>query len=832
MNLLNYWRVKNAFILTIFFFSQTTVFAADDIEFNVDVLDVEDRSNLDLTPFAQAGYIMPGEYLLNLKINGQIVTTENVTYRSIDGTSLPEAKLDKSIVSLFALKDEYKKRLIWTEDGGLNVDSLPGIVSKTDLGSSTLSITVPQIYLEYTSSDWDPPARWDEGITGAMVDYSLSGSTTHSKSSGEQHYLTGSGTTGVNAGAWRFRADWQVRNLLAKDPAVKKGLDISRYYLYRALPNMRAKLSAGENYLNSSIFDSFRFVGTSIESDVSMLPPSLRGYAPEVNGVAESNATVVVSQQGRVIYQTQVPPGPFSIQDLSSSVSGLLDVEIREEDGQVRRYQVATASLPYLTRPGAVRYQLTGGRPSGWNHHVEGPMFVAAEASWGITNGWSLYGGAIGSDGYQSYAVGLGRDLFALGALSADITLSNQRLPGQDNQQGRSLRINYAKVFEEFDSQVTFAGYRFSEESFYSMGEYLGALKGDIYFRGNSKERYDLSFNKRFGQAGVTAYLNYSHQSYWNRPSAERMDISLSHYFDMGGVKNISGYVRAYRQTYYNRHDDGFSLGISIPWGGHGRVNYDASVERDRSSHSLGYSGRYSDDLSYSIRSAVSQQDEEFSGFISHSGSSGDMSLSGTHSTSSRSTVSLGINGGMTLTRKGAALHGTGSNGGTRLMIDTDGIADVPVKGAGRGAVTNRWGIAVMNGISSYNRTHANVALDKLGENVEATNAFTQLTLTEGAIGYRRMEVVAGYKGLAIVRLSDGKAPPFGAMVYTADGKNAGIIADDGQVWLSGMKPKETMQVRWDGATQCELTLPASFSDAQSAALLLPCISHKKINDI
>lgn len=143
-----------------------------------------------------------------------------------------------------------------------------------------------------------------------------------------------------------------------------------------------------------------------------MLPPSLRGYAPEVNGVADSNATVIISQQGRILYQTQVPAGPFSIQDLNSFISGLLDVEIREQNGQVKKYQVATASLPYLTRPGAVRYKLTGGRPSGWDHAVEGPFFTAGEASWGITNGWSLYGGMIGSDDYQSLSAGIGRDLY------------------------------------------------------------------------------------------------------------------------------------------------------------------------------------------------------------------------------------------------------------------------------------------------------------------------------------------------------------------------------------------------------------------------------------
>ncbi|WP_449556086.1 fimbria/pilus outer membrane usher protein [Huaxiibacter chinensis] len=819
----NYWKVKSGRFLFVCSLIWFPAVSASEIEFNTDVLDLQDRTNLDLTPFSQPGYIMPGDYLLDIKINGQSVASQNVTFRQIAGQSLPEAKLTKSLVTLFALKKETQKSLAWADDGGLVYASLPGMSVKADLGSSVLNISVPQIYLEYISADWDPPARWDEGVSGMMLDYYLNAGTSRSRTSGEEHNVNGSGTAGANLGAWRFRADWQLQNMVAGYSSGQKDLEVSRYYLYRALPAIKARFSAGENYLTSDIFDSFRYIGASLESDVSMLPPSLRGYAPEVNGVAGSNATVIVSQQGRIIYQTQIPAGPFSIQDLSSSVSGLLDVEVREEDGQVQKYQVATASLPYLTRPGSVRYKMATGRPSGWEHTAEGPLFTTAEASWGITNGWSLYGGTTGSNGYQSLAVGVGRDLYMLGAVSTDMTISRQHLPGDKTSQGRSLRINYAKIFEEFDSQVTFAGYRFSEEDFYSMSEYLGVLKHDSDYRGNSKERYDVSFNKRFSQSGITAYLTYSHQSYWNRPTAERFDLTLSHYFDFGGLKNISGNVRAYRQTYYGRNDDGVSLGLSIPWGKQGWLRYDGSVEHEKSTHAVGYSGKSADNDSYNIRTAFHRQDTDFSGYWSRQGNAGDVSISAAHSTSSRNTASIGLNGGITLTGAGIVLHGAGSNGGTRLMIDTGGATGVPVQGTGSGGMTNSKGLTVMNGVSSYNRTQASIVLNKLPENMDASSAVMQLTLTEGAIGYRKMEVIAGQKGSAFIRMPDGKVPPFGAMVYTAEGKNAGIVADDGQAWLSGMEPGEIMHVRWSEATQCEIKLPESFSSTDTTSLLLPC---------
>ncbi|MBJ6958502.1 fimbria/pilus outer membrane usher protein, partial [Vibrio cholerae] len=92
-----------------------------------------------------------------------------------------------------------------------------------------------------------------------------------------------------------------------------------------ALPELRAKLTLGEQDLGNSVFDGFQFTGASLNSDDNMLPPNLRGYAPEVVGIAKTNAKVVISQQGRVLYETQVASGPFRIQDISSAVSGMLD---------------------------------------------------------------------------------------------------------------------------------------------------------------------------------------------------------------------------------------------------------------------------------------------------------------------------------------------------------------------------------------------------------------------------------------------------------------------------------------------------------------------------
>lgn len=110
-------------------------------------------------------------------------------------------------------------------------------------------------------------------------------------------------------------------------------------------------------------------------------------------------------------------------------------MRVEEVDGSVQRFQVDTATIPYLTRPGQVRFKLAAGRPSDFQHKVNGPMFATGEFSWGVSNGWSLYGGGLSGDDYTALSMGIGRDLMALGALSADMTQSRARLD-QNTQQG------------------------------------------------------------------------------------------------------------------------------------------------------------------------------------------------------------------------------------------------------------------------------------------------------------------------------------------------------------------------------------------------------------
>ena len=134
----------------------------------------------------------------------------------------------------------------------------------------------------------------------------------------------------------------------------------------------------------------------------------------------------------------------------------------------------------------------------------------------------------------------------------------------------------------------------------------------------------------------------------------------------------------------------------------------------------------------------------------------------------------------------------------------------------------------MISGINSYYRTDASIDVANLSDDVEAIKSVTQATLTEGAIGYRKFDVLAGEKMMALIRLADGSVPPFGATVENSDQRETGIVNDNGMVYLSGMTPNAKMTVAWDGKQQCEIQLPKVLktenSDGSAANLLLPCV--------
>ncbi|WP_260513340.1 fimbria/pilus outer membrane usher protein [Serratia fonticola] len=802
---------------------------AQAIEFNLDVLDAEDRSNVDLSRFSQVGYVMPGRYIMAVYLNEQNIADREQTIPFYADPQVAKSStlcFPAALVERLGLTAEAASEVtFWHQEECADFSALHGLTLKGDITSGTLYISAPQALLEYSDPNWLPPSRWDNGIPGLLLDYSLNATTSKAHQGGTSKNASLSGTAGVNIGPWRFRGDYQGNyEFSSATRQAQRHFDWSRWYAYRALPRLNATLTLGENYFYSDIFDSFRFTGVGLASDERMLPPNLRGYAPEVRGIAKTNATVTVSQQGRVIYETTVASGPFRIRDLNRAVSGRLDVRVNEQDGTQQTFTVDTANVPYLTRPGTVRYKNAVGRPSTYQHDIEGPLFGSGEFSWGVANDWSLYGGAVGANNYQAFSLGLGRNLFMLGALSADVTQSIARLPQREGgKKGKSYRLSYSKRFDEFDSEVTFAGYRFSERDYMSMGQYLDARFGGSTVA-QSKEMYTITANKSFTDAQLSLYATYTHQSYWDRQPEDSYSLSVSRYFDFMGHRDLSLNVSASRSQYQQRYNDTVFVSLSVPLGSGQSLGYSGQSSNNRLNQALSYTNNIDINNNYRVAAGVNnlgrqQTAKQVNGYYTHRGDNSDISLNAAYVENGTTSAGLSMQGGLTATVKGAALHPAGMNGGTRLMLSTEGIADVPIEG---GLVrSNRFGIAVLANVNSYYRTDTRVDINQLADDVEVSKGVVESTLTEGAIGYRRFSLLKGEKALAIIALPGGKHPPFGASVVDQKGRELAIVSDGGLAYLSGITAGDVLNVNWNGAHRCQVALPEKI--LAQGNLLLPC---------
>lgn len=806
----------------------STINTAKAVEFNTDILDDDIKKNIDISHFSQAGYIMPGSYLLRLYINEYDVMESEFSFKERNENDIVEACIKPEFLPFMGLKESVIGDIkTWDNGKCIDFNSIDGAFVKGDLSDASLKVSIPQAWLEYSDENWLPQSLWDNGIPGIMLDYNINGNFIKPDDGNSSKNISSNGTLGVNYGAWRFRGDYQASYRNSSRNTESK-FDWSRIYAFRTLPWITSQLVLGETYVNSDIFDTWRFIGGSLISDERMIPPKLRGYAPEITGVAKTNATVIVSQKGRILSETTVAAGPFKISDLNSFVKGRLDVRVEEADGSVQTYTADTATVPYLTRPGQIRYKLFTGKPSDNQRHIEGPLFTSGELSWGVSNAWSVYGGLILSKPYQSVSVGLGRDLFWLGALSVDLTQSwaevnniNANNKNHTNKlNGKSWRLSYSKRFDELDSDITFAGYRFSEKDYMSMGQFIDSLKGN-YLLSKGKELYTITASKNFSEQRLSTNISWSHQTYWDKDDIDYYSFALNKYIDIGDIRDISLNLNLSRSKYNYKWDNALFIGMSIPLQ-KATVSYNANYSGNTYSQTAGYYSRLDNGDSYRINVGVRNDNgvnPQISGFYAHRGDSSDLSLNASILQGDYKSMGFSSRGGMTATSQGMALHPGGNAGGTRVLVDTDKTSGVPI---GNGIHSNRYGYGVITDISSYYKVSIKLDVNKFADDIEPKGTpVRESAFTEGAIGYHHFDILKGAKIMASIKLNDGSEPPFGALVKNAKGDELGIVGDNGNTWIVGANSEEIAFITFGKDQRCQIRFPKELTTGDS--LLLPC---------
>ncbi|HBM3061576.1 TPA: fimbrial biogenesis usher protein [Klebsiella oxytoca] len=819
----------------------------------------------DLSHFGKEGAQLPGNYQVDIYVNNKQVTSRSLRFtdagshagdKNDAGREISDIRDRTGLMACLTRQDldEFGVNLKpFTALQSVKEDEcispgkfIPDAFTSFDFQKMRLDISVPQAAMQNRARGYIPPERWDEGINAAMLNYSFSGNTSHGHyGDSSSHYLNLNG--GLNVGPWRLR---DYRTWSEYD---------SRYYRYRkwqrvktyaerAIVPLRSELVLGDSTTSGDVFDSLGFRGMQMETDDSMYPDSLRGFAPVIRGVATTNASVSIKQNGYTVYQTFVSPGAFAIDDLYPVYSsGDLEVTVTEANGGKHIFTVPYSSVPVLQREGHLKYALTAGRFQSGSDSYNSPEFTQGTLIWGLPHNVTVYGGLQYSQNYLAGLLGGGMNLGLLGALSADITQADSTLADGTRHQGQSLRFLYARSLNSLGTTFQLTGYRYSTQGFHTLDE--TALRGMTGWRydtdtvdadgkpvrrpytdyynlyNNKKAKIQASISQRVGDLG-SVYLTGVQQTYWNRAgTADSLQAGFNSSFGRVSYSLSWSYSR---QAGQGGADKSLYLSLSVPLsallsgeGESGRnpvyATYTAGQDTDGNiTHQAGLSGTAFEDGSLGWN--VSQ------GYTRSNGNSGSLSAnykggygSGNAGYSYSSTykqVSYGVSGGALLHANGLTLGQQMGESG--VLIAAPGISGVAVENE-TGVRTDWRGYAIKPYASVYRENRIALNTASLDDHTDIDDAVSRVVPTRGAI------VRASFKGYSGSRVlmtltNNGKPLPFGTMVTA--GERTGIVGDEGLVYLSGMPDEGTVSAVWGDGEGSRCTAPWKLPEAASQSVI------------
>ncbi len=782
-----------------------------ELYFNPRFLADDPAAVADLSGFANGQEVPPGTYRVDIYLNDGFMTTRDITFNSSEN--------DRSLVPCLTRGQLAGMGVNTTSIEGIGAlasdacvpltETIKDATTRFDVGLQRLYLTVPQAFMGNRARGYIPPELWDHGINAGLLGaWRLRDNTTWSYSS--------SGSSSTNENKWQHVNTWLERDITA----------------------LRSRLTLGDSYTNGDVFDGINFRGAQLASDDNMLPDSQKGFAPVIHGIARGTAQVSVKQNGYEIYQSTVPPGPFTINDLySAGNGGDLQVTIKEADGSSQVFTVPYSSVPVLQRESHTRYAVTAGEYRSGNDRQDKPKFFQSTVMRGLPAGWTLYGGTQLADRYRAFNLGT--------------------LPDDSEHQGQSVRFLYNKSLTDTGTNIQLVGYRYSTRGYFSFadttynrmsGYNVETQDGVVQMKPKFTDYYNLAYNKRgkiqlsvTQQLGRTAtlYLSGSHQTYWGTSSADQqLQAGLNAAVDdINWTLSYSLTKNAWQQG----RDQMLALNISIPFSHwmrsdstsawrNGNASY--SMSNDLNGRTTSLAGLYGtlledNNLSYSMQTGYAGGGDGNSGgtgyaALNYRGGYGNANVGYSRSDGIKQ-LYYGLSGGVLAHADGITLSQPMND--TVVLIKAPGADGVKVENQ-TGVRTDWRGYAVLPYATEYRENRVALDTNTLANNVDLDDAVVSIVPTHGAIARAEFKASVGMK-LLMTLTHNGKPVPFGAIAAAVDSQTSSIVADNGQVYLSGMPLAGKVRAKWgegpNASCEASYILPPESQNKALSQLSAAC---------
>ena len=776
-------------------------------------------TSADISRFNVSNVLAPGIYRVDVMLNGQSMGRREINFVARDQQDdaqpcLNTAELARLGVALPTVEHDAdttcREITQW----------IPLASSHMEIESLTLNVSIPQVYITRSVRGYVDPAQWDNGIDAALLNYNLSAAAATSGSAEDRSYLGLNG--GFNLGNWRLRHQgglaWTSRQGVS-------AYQHTATYLQRPLADWRSQLTIGDSFSSGQILDGVRVRGITLATDDRMLAQSQQGYAPQVRGIADSNATVTVRQNGYTIYETTVAPGPFVIDDLyPTGYGGDLNVSVIEVGGRRTTFIVPYSVAPYLLRDGASHYRATLGQVQQRGVSSASPGVFQGTLQLGLTDRLTSYGGATFSQGYAQGKAGLAMST-PMGAFALDSTHSRTQMQGLGVVDGQSWGLAYNKNVPFSGTHFALGAYRFSTAGYLSLPDALnvrelGHRGGNIDHYARQKSRVDLTISQQLGKGTLSVYgssIDYwagqqgrqtsftvSYGSSWRKLnwnlSAQRSRVSETHQLS---ERERSDEIFFGRSMHMGRLDNRLVLTLSVPLGEGVRApNLSSSMSRETgesrgSQQQVGINGLLGDSAQthYGLvgsRGTGSQDGASLNAYAGYRDSAANL-RAGYGQSRDSSQVSMSADGGLIAHRRGVTF--------SQNLGEASALVYAPdAQGAqlgGSGARIDKHGYGVLPSLRAYQRNEVDIDPEGMPMDVELKESNQSVVPTLGAVSLIRFETVSGRAVVIKATHLDGRPLPFAAQVFDEHGSEVGVVGQAGKAFVRGVADQGRLTVQW-----------------------------------
>lgn len=743
---------------------------------------------IDMRRYTDDTLIESGAHRLDVMLNGQWRETAEVQVEA------GQACVTSGLVRRLGLRAAYLALLDPDPDACVAlVDQVEGSSVVIDSETLQLRIGIPQAAQETRPRGGTMAEERDYGVTAGFIDYSFN----QHRSRNHENRSVGL-RAGLNFGAWRLRSRAWANPHKGRFGYTNLGSE-----LQRDLPAWSSQVFIGQGNTGGELFDGASFTGVRVATDERMLPDSVRGYAPVVRGIADSNAVVRVRQSGHVIHETSVAPGPFAIEDLyPTSFGGDLEVSVTETDGREQRFTVSFSAVPQALRAGSMRFSASAGVLRDVAGSLVPLRFAEGTFARGLNNHLTLLGGVQAAEGYQAMLAGTALNT-ALGAFGADLTQSRTRRQRGSVLTGNSIRLNFQRYVTGTRTHLGLAAYRYSTRGFLSLND-AARLHSSRDYSSHPRQRYQFNFTQELGERSST-YLSGGWVEYWDN-SPRRNDLQLGVQSTLGRA-NVS--LSAMRYTHIDKNQDTrYTFTLGIPLGrGAGAPRGTAQLGQSANGNTLqaGLAGALGEAsaLNYTVTARQSTVDStSYDAYVAYQSGSAALNAGYSHSTRHRS-VTLGAAGSV-------VLHPGGINFGPTVG---EGFVLVQAKGA-EGAMVGQGdqvrvagnGYALLPHVSPYRWNQIELDPSALPMDVELLQSSQRVAPTAGSIV--RVAFMARRERTLFIDAVDalGQPLPFAARVESEDGRAMGAVGQGGVIQLRGAQDAGVLVVDPTGPHRCRMT--------------------------